>query len=157
MVPVQQVGQVVQNLSLKEQEDFGPNNWKKRRLVIFWTLAICAAAFVSIAGSTVTMMLISAYVGKPLTFDQNLIALASTIVWASVSTATTIILGYVFGANLDAKDYRKQMSELSATGPQYREQRNPPPMPYSAQPYHAEPQPEYGTPYPPSHDQGPKG
>lgn len=157
MNPVQHAGEVAKHLALKEPEDFGPNNWKKRRLVIFWTLSICGVTFVAISGSTVTMMLLTAFAGKALTFDQNLIALASTIIWATVSTATTIILGYVFGANLDAKDYRKQLTELSATGPQYREQRNSPP-PY--QPSYGEPpRPPYqqDSGYPPMTDEGPKG
>ena len=96
--------------------EFGPNNWYYRRLVIMVSLAICGIIILAIGLIVVAGIALTAWKVSSAVYDSNLLRLAETLVWVLLTFAGSIIGTYVFAANWDAKDYRKNITEMQARG-----------------------------------------
>lgn len=98
------------------QDDFGPNNWYYRRLVIMVSLSISGLIIVAVALVVVAAIAMTAWTGRSPSYDVNLLRLAESLIWPLLTFAGSIIGAYVFAANWDAKDYRKNITEMQSRG-----------------------------------------
>jgi len=97
-------------------DDFSTGQWKNRRLVIMTSLLVCGFCLVGITLVVIGSIATAAWQGSSPSYDKNIVDLASSIVWGVITLATSIIGAYVFAANFDTKDYRKNVVEMQSRG-----------------------------------------
>lgn len=103
-------------LPIQESNDFSTTNWLYRRTIIIVSMIVCGICIICVTLVVVGAIGLTAWTGRAVTYDSNLLRLAESLLWGAFTSASAIIGAYVFGANFDTKDYRKSIIELQSRG-----------------------------------------